>query len=129
MKATKCKAKDLRAALEIINKRYDNNIKFNPNSDLPKRFTLRVKGPGKGSGYARSYVMGLDWGKKRRTGSACWHVHGHFFEALFSIVPNAVIYSRGGKITSDAGNWEDYSVGTDYHPAYASDCCECFGKI
>lgn len=129
MRATKCTKDDLQKALDIINQKYDDNIKFNPDSDLPKRFTLRVHGKGPGSAYSPSYVQGFNWAKKRRTGSVCWHAHGDFFDALFSINPVAVVYSRGDKITIKEGNWLDFNCGSEYKPAFASDCCECEGEL
>lgn len=129
MKATFCTSNDLQSALVKVNQKYDGNIKFNPDSDLPKRFTLRVNGKGKGDAYSGSYLMGMDWTKKRRTGSACWHVHGDFFDALFNINSDAKVYAQSNTITKDHGNWQDFNVGSDYYPAYASKCCECNGEI
>lgn len=126
MKATKCTKEHLEMALAAINKKYAGNIKFNSNSDLPKRFTLRVKGAGLGSAYSPAYVRGSSWAKKRRTGSACWHAHGDFFDALFAISPDAIVYSLGNKITKDGGNWQDFNCGSIMNPAYASECCECY---
>lgn len=126
MRTTHCTQQDLQKALDIINKKYQDNIKFNPDSNGPTRFTLRVNGKGPGAGYGTGYFMGLDWAKKRRTGGACWHVHGDFFDALFTVAPDAIVYSRGNRITKDQGNWEDYNVGSMLYPAYASQCCECF---
>lgn len=130
MKATHCSWNDLEEALKIVNKRYGGNIRFNSDSDGPQRFTLRLKDShGPGHKVSVSYVMGLDWAKKRRINAACWHVHGHFFEALFKVQPKAVVYALGRQITKNYGNWQDWNCGSGYYPVYASECCECEGEI
>jgi len=61
--------------------------------------------------------------------SACWHVHGTFFEKLLIVKPTARILSTmAGKvleITKDSGNWQDLNIGSDRNPVYASEACEC----
>lgn len=109
-------------ALKKINKEYDNNITFNRepeyvyyNRDL--NFTLRVKessGPGARRGYTGRKMI-----------NACWHVHGDFFDAVFEIEPDAVIWSRGQKITKEYGNWEDDNIGSIMNPLSFSEACEC----
>lgn len=110
---------DLQAALAAIQEKYNNNIGFAvlENQGRQTRFRLRVL-DSKGHGAAKAE-------SGRRTGSACWHVHGDFFDALFSIDSGAVVFSRGGKITSKFGNWADFNVGSQMHPKMASECCEC----
>ena len=112
--------KELEKALIEVHFLFGNNVTWNraPES-LGKgfRFTLRVK-DSKKLGAGRT-LRGI------RSTSACWHVHGHFFEALFEINPQAVIIARSKRITKDAGNWEDYNVGSMMFPAMASGCCEC----
>lgn len=136
MKATHCSQADLDKALETVNQKYDNNIRFNPDSDGPTRFTLRAKlkaerRSNKGCALSTHYMMSLYPGsifgeqKKRYTGAACWHVHGDFFDALFEVNPNAVVYSRGNRIDKYYGNWENFEIGSRMYPVYASDCCEC----
>ena len=62
----------------------------------------------------------------RRIGqSACWHAHGHFFDALFKIAPDAVILAGASTITKDAGNWQDRNIGSMMQPMMYSDACEC----
>jgi len=139
MKATHCTTTDLQAALNIVNKKYEGNIRFNPNSNLPKRFTLRVNNSkGLGAALSMGYLMKYYYAEtsefarsafgkvnKRHTGSACWHVHGDFFEALFVINPAAVITARGNRIDMRGGNWIDYNVGSQVFPVYAANCCDC----
>ena len=127
MIARKCTEKDLQAALRAINKpfgiygrNYRKNIIWNRAPEkcgAGFRFTLRVnssKGPGAKTGW-----------NGRRTVSACWHVHGHFFDALFRICPAAIIRAGDQKITKEAGNWQDRNIGSDFQPLMYSESCEC----
>jgi hypothetical protein len=110
---------DLEEALSRVNLKYGNNIVWNRKPEpIGRRFrcTLRVissRGPGHRIGFTGRHLI-----------SACWHVHGDFFDALFDINPNIVIVSRGKEITR-ATNWEDYNVGSLLYPMYASEACEC----
>ena len=53
-------------------------------------------------------------------------MHGNFFEKLFEISPEAIIYSSwAGKITNHSGNWQDKNIGGIMNPMYYSDACEC----
>jgi len=122
MKYKNCTSGDLESALHKVNEKYDGNIRFKTLE--ANSFTLTVKssrGPG-----ARRGVAG------RRIAAACWHVHGDFFDALFEVAPEAVVISgylpKGRhRITIDGGNWQDWQAGSLYHPAYASELCECGG--
>ena len=121
MIAKNCNIADLQAAINAVNKRYEGNVDFRSLAQSGRKvtFTLRVmdsKGPGHNIGPSGN-----------RTASACWHVHGHFFEELFKTAPKAVVYSsRTGKwITRAAGNWEDYQVGSIMSPRRASQACNC----
>lgn len=138
MIAKNCELRDLTAALSIVNNKYTGNIRFKHGPDAANqagnrwRFTLTVKdsaGPGGRRGMAR-----IPWGAEdktparpgRRIAAACWHVHGHFFEALFHVKPEAVILS-GGKltITREAGNWQDRNIGSMIQPLMYSEACDC----
>jgi hypothetical protein len=80
-------------------------------------FTLRVKsssGPGAKIGYSG-----------RKTISACWHVHGYFFEYLFLSYPGIYIISQGKKMTSNSDNWQDQNIGSIMQPLYFSEACNC----
>jgi len=93
---------ELEQALMSVNDRYDWNLAFRRLDSNGKHsfFTLGVHdSTGKGSRLAPS---------RRRTSSACWHVHGHFFDALFEIKEDAFVVSGWiGKITKEEGNWEE----------------------
>lgn len=139
MKAKNCTMFELQKALDIVNEKYQGNVKFNPDSDGPSRFTLRpVDGRRQKDGsylpgvkLSTAYCMGLSWAKKRGANSCCWHVHGDFFESLLKVQPEAVIFSAKEKIYMQdgmvVGNWQDWNIGSQMYPVYFSDCCECEG--
>ena len=113
---------ELQLALEKINHKYDGNVIWNRSPDqtdkrgLVWKFTLRVRNS-RGAGASIS-------SSGRHSTSACWHVHGDFFDALFEINPNAIVVARGRKITKDFGNWSDYNIGSVMSPFMASEGCE-----
>jgi hypothetical protein len=111
---------EMERALEKVNARFSGNVYWNRFEHKKNgiQFTLRVK-DSKGPGHAIGYHHA------RRLTFACWHVHGYFFEALFEVNPNVVVYSRGKKITKDGGNWEDWNAGSEIYPLYMSNKCEC----
>lgn len=115
---------DLRKALSELNKRYDDNIIWNNyhNEGRGYRVTLRVQdshGKGARLHYNKDYEL------KRHSVSACWHVHGDFFDILLSINPDAVIKTAKHTIDKDGGNWEDWNIGSVIYPLYYSEACEC----
>ena len=118
----KCSVEDLEKAMDIVNRKYDNNIEFKRLEPSKKLFTLKCK-DSKKPGHRIHYRMWDDGFKKGI--SACWHVHGDFFDALFSINPNAYIVSSGKKITKEYGNWIDRNIGSIMYPIYHSKSCEC----
>ena len=61
----------------------------------------------------------------RMTGSACWHVHGKFFDCLFKLRKDIFITSRGSRTDINGGNWQDYNIGSQIHPLMASEACAC----
>ena len=126
MIAKNCTRFELDKALDAVNKRYGNNIRwkrFEPQGNKIA-FTITVidcKGPG-----ARRTPRGT------RMAAACWHAHGNLFEELFKIQPLAQVYSSGSLanprkgtwITKDGGNWQDWQVG-GYPPTMMSQACDC----
>jgi hypothetical protein len=117
MKVRNCTINHLENALEIINKKYQGNVTFNRLEQ--KRFTLRVKdssGPGARRGFHNN----------RKLVSACWHVHGDFFDALFKVKPDAEVFSSStGWIDRFHGNWIDFGVGSMVYPKRMSEMCKC----
>jgi hypothetical protein len=126
----------MNSALDIINQRYNNNIIWNREPELvgkKLRFTLRVKNS-KGLGAKISYTS-VPWGgKPRRSTSACWHVHGHFFDALLDINPSAVIQTNikcesipiyKDEAGTVCNNWQDWNIGSVMYYIPYSTSCEC----
>ena len=132
MKAKFCTTDDLYKALEIVNQKYEGNITFNRSPEPRGKhliFTLRVK-DSKQVGHGRGFSFG-DRPAKRLT-SACWHVHGDFFDALIKEVNQDAVIVIGDKQiykqsynTFVTGNWEDYQRGSNWNPVYASELCDC----
>jgi len=120
---------DLENALIVVNQRFNNNVIWNRFDINGKNLniTLRVVSS-KGRGHSIGYGYLLSGHKPKRLISACWHVHGYFFEALLKIAPDAVIISRGRRIDQYGGNWEDWDAGSMMYPQYMSEKCECQGE-
>lgn len=123
----------LSQALQMVNSTpqdttvpYNGNITFRSIEPISKnrvRFTLTVKdskGPGGRLGFPDYQT-----GKQRSVKAACWHAHGDFFDALFTVAPSAVVRTAGNKITKGAGNWEDRNIGSMMHPLLYSEACHC----
>ena len=121
MRLSYATAEDLREALKAVNELYNDNIMFKRLDG--KIFTLRVK-DSKGAGARRGYNFTKS-GERRRLISACWHVHGDFFEALFKVNPRAVVHAGRRKITAEGGNWQDWNIGSLITPLYHSEACDC----
>ena len=114
-------------ALNAVNNIYDDNIEFNRYPEwIGKqiRFTLRVK-DSHGKGARLGFYQNPNTGNRRHLVSACWHVHGNFFEQLFKIAPDAEIIAGNKTITKNFGNWEDRNIGSMMSPLYFSEACEC----
>lgn len=103
------------AALARINASiFEDNLAFmvaEPVNAKRTRFRVRLQA------YDRNKPGGI------RGKSACWHAHGHYFEALFLLDPEAKVSSRGKTITSKGGNWEDYEIGRGEYASGAD--CSC----
>jgi len=125
IKATR---EELEQALAEINKRYEHNLTWNNFERLNGngtrfRVTLRVKDShGKGAKLGHEDYR---TGKARHTISACWHVHGNFFEALLAINPEIIIKTAGRTVDKNGGNWQDWNIGSLMYPRYFSEACEC----
>ena len=136
MIAKHTRKEDLNKALELINEKYDNNIRWNREPEqLDKygykwRFTLRVNSSkGKGAKLSYSYHNNV-----RRTSSACWHVHGDFFDTLLNLRASAIIETSSAQglikiyISEEGnivGNWKDRNIGSIMFPVYYSESCLC----
>ncbi len=122
----------IREALSKISPKYNFNLKFRERTPEPIgkanfRVRLGVKNShGKGASIHQRYNFFDGTLSERHLRSACWHVHGNFFDALFELCPDALVYARGNKITASQGNWQDYDVGSQLFPVMASDSCDCW---
>lgn len=127
MIAKNCTLIDLNKALGEVNKLYDGNVRFKDIRTEGRRirFTLTVysaRGKGGRIGFSGKHVA-----------AACWHVHGHFFDALLSINPKAIVETSKSVIYRDLfygtdtiyGNWLDTNIGSLAFPLYYSEACEC----
>lgn len=127
MKVKNVTQEQMEKTLEIINQKYENNVTWNRFESNGKgfNFTLKVKNS-KAPGHRLhiSYSFNGLHSQKRST-SACWHVHGDFFDTLWDISPDAIIYSNGVKMTGKYDNWQDRNIGSQMFPVYFSESCEC----
>jgi hypothetical protein len=112
-------------ALDIINKKYDGNVTIGNYKKKGNRiqFTLKVW-DSHGPGHRRGFMRTKD-GRGQHLINACWHVHGDFFDALFTINPKIWIRAIGKKITINDGNWQDRNIGSMLRPKMYSDACDC----
>ena len=124
---TNATIEELEKALDIINKRYKGNVSFNRLEANGKRvnFTLRVN-DSHGPGHRRGFSVNKN-GKARCLASACWHVHGHFFDALLKVRPTTWVQARDKRITSTGGNWQNWDAGSWANPKMMSEMCDCHG--
>ena len=117
---------ELETALMRVNEKYDGNIRFKRLEQKNGRrvlFTLTVNSSREAGHRLGNFTFS---GKpQRRMAAACWHAHGDFFESLFEVNPQAVVRAGIRKITRDAGNWQDWNIGSMMQPMYYSEACEC----
>ncbi|MGQ9571469.1 MAG: hypothetical protein ACUVUQ_11660 [Thermodesulfovibrionales bacterium] len=113
---------ELKTALKIVNNAYDGNIQFNRFERHGNRisFTLKVK-----DSHKLGTRLGYPNSGKQHLASACWHVHGNFFDALFDINPAIWVKTRGRRIDKNGGNWEDWNAGSLLYPIMMSELCLC----
>jgi hypothetical protein len=129
----------LDAAMQRVNMHFAGNVKW-------KRLDLIGESRGHASGHSwrctlsvvdsrgKGHKISRSCGRERHIAAACWHVHGHFFDAVLDVAPGAVItVSRcvKGKIQNSdkrAGNWQDFNIGSQCQPAFASEACWCAGE-
>ena len=120
MYAKDCTIFDLEEALRRVNEKYNRQVCWNrvPNkTNKGIHFTLKVK-TNRSEGHSISQLG-------RHISSACWHVHGDFFDCLFEVEPEARVFALGREITKHYGNWQDFNRGSLMNPKYASEMCEC----
>ncbi|MAH44877.1 hypothetical protein CMI37_03560 [Candidatus Pacearchaeota archaeon] len=106
---------ELESALYQTNTEFEGNVIWNRVESEGRRFrvTLRVR-DSKGSGARRS-------ASGRRLVSACWHVHGTFFDAL----PTEAVIRTAGRVKRPGDVWEDWNIGSMMYPTMHSQACDC----
>ena len=124
MKAKNVTQNEMELAMSKINNKYNGNVEWNRfDGSRVFNFTLKVK-DSSGLGAKFGFTTNKD-GEYRKTCSACWHVHGDFFDALIEINQDAVIVSSFAKIDKNGGNWQDRNIGSMFNPRYYSESCNC----
>ena len=112
---TSATIQQLELALKTVNKKHGYKLEFNRIEQMTRnRVVFTLKSPSKIKG-ARTSHSG------RNLPKASWHAHGNFFDELFKVNPEAVVYSRTNKITANDGNWVDFGIGSLYQPMQMSE--------
>lgn len=125
---------ELEQALAIVNNDYEGNLMWvtqpqHIGKTTRSRVSFRLSAVNcRKQGGRRGFCRTKDGERRRIGGCACWHAHGHFFEALYQINSAAVIRTASAKITGPTfgeGNWQDRNVGSMFDPASYSELCDC----
>lgn len=111
----------LEEALKRTNLRHEYSLRWKDGikqlNDAGTRWQLAIRSTQSRIRGARMTASG------RYTPAASWHAHGHFFELVLEVAPDAVIRTGlyGEKVISKAGgNWQDANVGSAYSPCTLS---------
>lgn len=110
----------LHQALQLTTAEFNGNIRFKDIKQISSKrvqFTLTVndsRAPG-----GRISHSG------RRVKAACWHVHGKFFDHLWTINPEAVIDAGTLRMHGPRDNWQDRNIGSMFSPMMYSEACDC----
>ena len=130
MIAYNCTVEQMERALSLVNKEFDNNIEWNRFDivGLTIHFTLKCKDSSK-SGHRLGQSL-TSKGNRRKMVSACWHVHGQFFDSLICEVnQKATVKSLDKKLFFNGqdveNNWKDWNIGSKFSPLMASEACDC----
>lgn len=129
-------------ALRLTNELFEGNIRYstiapagNTRQGKPKHgVTLRVNDAQRAG--ARLGFSKTSKGNRRHLASACWHVHGVFFDSLPEgteiQVGSKVQDTRTGKYrkltTYPNAKWWDFEVGNHFEPVLLSNLCDCGGE-
>jgi hypothetical protein len=141
MIARNCSKENLLEALRLINETEALNNKWGPSGNFQGNIVFKRLDPdGRGFhftlGVKSSHAPGgrINAMTGRHIAAACWHAHGRFFDALFSIAPAARVYSSFFRrsdsqrfeewITKDTP-WKDGQIGSAMYPVMYSESCEC----
>lgn len=122
MKIYNTTKENINLALQEVNKKFEDNIilnRFEERGIKKKSYIVTLKCKSSKKAGHRIGFYG------RRFPSACWHVHGCFFEELFKLEENTEIVTAEKRITIMGGNWEDKNIGSVMQPLYYSEACDC----
>jgi hypothetical protein len=112
---TKATKNEVLQAIENVNKKYGYQIMLNNAEQKGNYFHFTIRSRFSGIAGSRFSHSG------RKLVSASWHAHGYLFDELFKINPDVfILVSGAGKITKDAGNWQDRNIGSNFQPAMFS---------
>lgn len=136
MRISNCTRGDLFYALTGTNNKYRGNIRFfegTPEQLDKKGRSWRVRLAVHDCHELGAKLNVSYWGLEgvqhlRRSNSACWHVHGDFFNAL---PEGTKIHTAAASYTCPLREWEwqDFNVGSLMFPVYASESCLCEGEV
>jgi hypothetical protein len=135
---------DLRAALEVANYAYEDNLRF---EEGPEPLTVRrqdwrmqlgvenLDGPGSRPQVPRTWWDKSWWDRKARpTYWACYHAHRDFLYAVFERAPDArvvtalAVYEGLKNFESTYRRTGGLNVGSFFEPVRFEDCCECLKR-
>lgn len=128
MQVSHVTSRQLAIALRATNRKHGYRLVWNRSPEAlnsaQTRFACTIRSSAsriKGARLSGSHP--LPGRERRNLSAASWHAHGHFYETLFTIAPDAVIrIGRSGTvITKDGGNWQDWNAGSMMYPAMMSE--------
>lgn len=126
---------ELEQALAIVNNDYEGNLRWatqprHVGKTVRSRISFRLSAVDcRKKGGRLGFCRTKSGDRRRLGGCACWHAHGHFFEALYEVNGKALIRTASTNSitgpTSDEGNWKDRNIGSAFDPAMFSELCDC----
>ncbi len=131
MRAKNVSVAEMEKALLLTTEKFDFNVAWNRFEVKGNsiHFTLKVL-DSSGLGHRLGQSL-TSKGNRRKMTSACWHVHGIFFEKLIlEVNKKAVVKSLGKTLcflnaNEVENNWIDWNIGSMASPFYHSEACDC----
>ena len=116
MKAKNVTVEGLNKALNLCNEMHGYKLIWNRAPEKQGNFlhfTIR-------SEKSKIHGASVSW-SGRNSCSASWEAHGHFFECVLDLFPEAEIRTAKATITATGGNWQDFEIGSMMYPMMASE--------